>query len=149
MVVQARRRVNVHETYVEGYGQISHKVDMCSDRLLKNYIFYGFRWCAVCLVKFFFLPPFLSFRWFYAALSHSHSRYRFPPAHLHPFTYFIRTHLKIRFGFSSMHTICVWMSLVVFFVVVVVVFSPFHPPVECLCHVWVGVWLFYLRTSKP
>lgn len=31
-----------HEAYVEGYDQISHKMDICSDRLLKNYIFYGF-----------------------------------------------------------------------------------------------------------
>lgn len=35
----------------EGYGQISHKVDMRLDRLLKNYIFYGFGWCVICLVK--------------------------------------------------------------------------------------------------
>lgn len=36
---------------------------MCvSDRLLKNYIFYGFGWCVVYLVKFFFL--FFSFAHF-------------------------------------------------------------------------------------
>lgn len=64
---------STHEAYVEGYGQISHKVDMCSDRLLKNYIFYGFGWYVVCLVKFcvaFFFFFFSFFHSFCPLLSH-------------------------------------------------------------------------------